>query len=111
MEMLSRKEVKSRKEHKCMFCNGMITKGEIYVSTSLKNDGEIYTWKNHLKCGKLTGELDMDYDGEGINSDLFMEYVYEFLNSNLSEEESNDLDLWGEDAVNKTIEIIKSKSV
>jgi hypothetical protein len=47
-----------------------------------------------------------DCDAEGVDGDTFMEYVYKFLYEKLSEEEHDGL--FGEDAVNKVVELLES---
>ena len=114
IEILSNKKVKARKEHTCNYCGGKINKGEIYEISSLKYEGTIYPWKNHLKCDKLTSDLTMfdDLYGEGLDEETFNEIVQEFIYKNLSEDEWEIFDLTGEDAVNKAIEIVnKNKEV
>ncbi|WP_372713214.1 hypothetical protein [Ilyobacter sp.] len=104
IEEVSRKYVKAKKEHKCMWCFGVIPKGEIYTKATIKDDEGLYTWKNHLKCEKLADDLSM-FDNlwsDGLGSDEFMENVQEFLNINLDEDDE-DLTLFGEEAVDKVI--------
>lgn len=67
VQTLSNKEVKARKEHTCNYCGGKINKGEVYKNYNLKYEDTMYTWKNHLKCSKLTSE------------ETFNEFVQEFL--------------------------------
>lgn len=107
MDVLSESTPKANKEHRCMFCMGIINKGEIYNKQVIKND-YIYTWINHIKCGELAHKLKMYDDnwGDGIGSDEFMENVYQFLYDSLSEEEHDGL--VGENAVNKAIEILEN---
>lgn len=66
-------KVRANKNHKCDYCGGIIQKGELYDSTTLKSE-DIYVWKNHVKCGFLCNELDMEGD-EGITADDFNEYI------------------------------------
>lgn len=110
LETIFDKKVKARKEHKCMWCFGTIKKGEMYARLTIKDDEGLYTWINHLKCEKLADDLSM-FDNlwsDGLGSDEFMENVHEFLNINLDEDDE-DLNLFGEGAVDKVIEILKNK--
>ena len=109
LETLSSNIVKANKEHICMWCGGKIHKGETYDRASMKYEGVPYTWKNHLKCSKLCSELNMENDGDGITDECFMEYVSEYLSSNLSEYESENTCFYGEKAVDRAIEILKEK--
>ena len=107
LELISESNPKANKNHKCMFCNGTIKKGEVYNKQIIKGD-YIYTWKNHSKCSQVYEKLDMSCDySDGIDPETFMEYVYNFLYENTSEEERDGL--FGEKAVDKVIEILARK--
>ena len=110
MDIIRSSKPKANKEHKCMWCGGIIKKGEVYDKQIIKGD-YIYTWKNHLKCLKLYNELEMydNDDGYGIDRDSFMQSVYEFLYSKLDEDKHDGL--FGEEAVDKVIEILGSERV
>lgn len=56
-EILQEKDRKARKEHRCSYCGETIKKGEIYEYAKLKEDGKLYEWKNHKKCGFVAREL------------------------------------------------------
>lgn len=109
LETLSSKEVKARKEHTCMWCGGKIPKGEVYDRASMKYEGVPYTWVNHLKCSRLCSELNMENDGEGITDEDFMEYIQEFLMDNMSEDEWENFNLNGEEAVDIAISVLNNK--
>jgi len=68
--------VKARKSHICNWCGCEISKGEEYNSAVFKFDGEIYSWKNHLKCGELVNKLNMKGD-YGVTDNDFHEYIEE----------------------------------
>lgn len=105
MDILSESRPKANKEHKCMWCGGTIKIGEVYEKQTIKSD-YIYTWINHSKCLDLSHKLKMyDYDCDGVSSDVFMEYVYQYLYDNLSEEAHDGL--YGEHAVDKVIELLE----
>lgn len=55
-EILDERDRKSRKEHRCDYCQELIKKGETYEWASLKGD-ELYEWKNHKRCGFIAREL------------------------------------------------------
>ena len=109
LETLSDSKPRAKKEHRCDWCGGIIKKGEIYHKSNLKCYGELYSWKNHVKCSWICSQLNMSHEGNGITDEDFMDYVYEFLRDSMSEEEYDNLDFWGEDAVNKAIEILKEE--
>jgi hypothetical protein len=107
VDIISQSKPKAIKDHICMWCNGLIKKGEVYNKTVIKND-YIYAWINHEKCSDLYQSLKMyNHENDGIDSDNFMEYVYEFLYSKLSEEENDAL--FGEEAVDKAVELLKKE--
>lgn len=71
---------KANKGHRCNWCHGIIQKGEEYEYSTHKNDGEIYTWKNHLKCHELVDGINMwDYADDGLSDDNFGEALQEYL--------------------------------
>lgn len=74
MEVLADNNVVARKDHVCNFCSGEIKKGEKYNIQTIKDNGEIYTWKAHLTC--LMVVLDADYD-DGLTQDDFRHIVME----------------------------------
>lgn len=74
MELLANNNVVARKDHVCNFCSGKIKKGEKYNIQTIKDDGEIYTWKAHLTC--LMVARDADYD-DGLTEDDFRRIVME----------------------------------
>jgi len=76
METLSYpKNTKAKKEHKCNWCLLPIGKGSIYQKSSHKDEGEIYTWKNHIHCSEVLDKIGVWDDGDGIDEDSFREYI------------------------------------
>lgn len=77
MENISKSKPIARKEHICNYCGQIIHKGEVYCRQLNKMDGDLYTWKNHLKCQDIAEELNM-FDGpcdEGLTGESFQEYI------------------------------------
>jgi len=72
-------EVKSRKEHRCNFCNGAIRKNEKYNKSTHVLDGDIYDWKSHKHCYYLAEKLKMYDECEyyGVTMDDFMQSISE----------------------------------
>lgn len=72
------KTVKARKEHVCGWCAGIIKKNELYQVQILK-DGDIYAWKNHVKCKEIAIKLKMfkELHGDGLTSEMFQENIIE----------------------------------
>lgn len=80
MEIISQETRKAHKEHQCDWCYGVIEKGETYDHASCKQDGDVYTWKNHKRCMEIAHELRMfdECDDYGLDSDSFVEYINEY---------------------------------
>lgn len=75
MDILSNKNVKSRKNHSCNYCGIEIAKGEIYNRQVSVYDG-IYTWKSHLRCQEIASKLNMfDYCDEGVTDQDFTDFI------------------------------------
>ena len=68
-------EVKANKEHNCNFCTFKIEKGNSYFKSVHKID-EVYTWKTHSHCKKISEILAM-YDNcdEGVTTYDFIENI------------------------------------
>lgn len=96
METLKQLTPVARKEHKCMWCGGIIPKGEKYERGTYLFDGYVYDWINHISCAILVQKLNMlDYADEGITKDDFNEFIDEKYAEIMSNEhnelwESND---------------------
>jgi len=85
-------KVKSKKEHKCNFCNGKINKGNYYLKSIHKYD-VIYTWKTHIHCSEIADKLRMyDHCDEGLTSDIFIETIKEEYNS-IMQKNQQDFDI------------------
>ncbi len=83
-------KTKASKEHRCDFCAQKINKGEDYLNSIHKNDGEIYAWKTHQYCSDLADRLDMYEDGmltqEGFQETVHAVYDRIFYGKSLDEE-------------------------
>ena len=78
METISeQKQVKANKVHQCNFCQEKIRQGETYLTSTHKQDGELYVWKIHKRCSEIATTLKM-YEGcdEGLTADYFQEYIH-----------------------------------
>jgi hypothetical protein len=91
---LNRSYPTARKEHKCMFCGGVINVGDKYERQTNIYDGQIYDWVCHLECQKITGLLNMfDYcNDEGITTECFQESICEWLYDHHYNDESDTYD-------------------
>lgn len=78
IEVISeRRVVKARKTHTCNYCRcETINAGDEYATTTLKYNGDLYTWKSHLICEELVSALNMDGD-EGVSDEDFYEDITE----------------------------------
>jgi len=78
MESLKTSKPKARKKHTCNFCHETINSGEVYDNQTNIYDGELYTWKSHLKCSEISQKLKM-YENcdEGVTDNDFYDYINE----------------------------------
>lgn len=79
MQMLTSKERKARKEHRCSLCSEIIRKGEVYDWTKTIHEGIIYDWKSHKRCSFLCQQL-WDYadPDKGMDEELFQDSLHYF---------------------------------
>lgn len=69
-------ETKAKKEHRCDLCAEKIFKGDKYIKSTHKHDGDLYDWKTHDWCAELANKMEMYEDAdEGLTGDMFMEIV------------------------------------
>jgi hypothetical protein len=78
MDILSTKQHKARKQHRCGLCGNRIEIGDIYTASSIVND-EFYVFKSHPRCEKIAAKLKMydDCYDEGLTEDSFCESISE----------------------------------
>lgn len=69
---LSHKDVVARKEHRCDWCEKIISKGEKYHYETFIFEGEFYDWHSHLSCSRVVSAI-WDYVDpyDGMTSDDF----------------------------------------
>lgn len=81
-EITPRHKVKARKEHRCSWCDKLISPGEIYEVSTLKVD-YVYEWRECDRCREYVKEIFEDpywgdYDPEyGIDAQTFMDFMYD----------------------------------
>ena len=92
METISYKNIISRKEHSCNFCNGIIKKGELYNNQVNKFEDTIYTWKSHIHCMELVSILDMN-TGDGVTDECFAEMIREEYDTKFFDDDTSDIDV------------------
>lgn len=96
MTTLSNSKPKARKEHQCNYCSGIIKKNEVYENQTNVYEGDMYTWKSHLKCSEITSHFNMhDEYSEGLTEDAFRDYITEaykcyFIQNDLAYYESKE---------------------
>jgi len=85
---------KARKNHKCMFCGDEIKVGERYERTTCVFEGILYDWVTHCECSEVASLLDMydGYDGEGIDNNVFITCIDEYIYENHYDKELDDID-------------------
>lgn len=87
METLQESKPKARKDHRCSYCNGTITKGSIYNYSTHVYDGDMYTWKSHTRCQDTAVALKMfDECYEGVTQEDFIEFINCYFFDNLAKE-------------------------
>lgn len=92
MIQLRNSEPTARKQHKCMFCGGIIEIGEQYQRSTNVFDGVLYDWVNHIMCNKIASKLRMYDDAdEGVTEDYFQTRIHDEYAYIMSE---NHEDLW-----------------
>ena len=72
MEVIERRNVRARKDHRCDLCGCVIAKGELHEWQKNKCNGELYVFRVHLHCQELSGKI-WDYvdPDEGMCDDEF----------------------------------------
>lgn len=93
MENISRGTRKAIKIHTCDYCNGEIKIGETYNYQFNKANGEIYTWKSHMKCEDVASYYRMHDEcwDEGLDSESFKEHISNAFHKTFSFHERIDL--------------------
>lgn len=104
----------ARKEHKCMFCGGVISIRQKYDRQTCVYDGSVYDWITHEECIEIASKLDM-YDGcddNGLNDESFIEcinqYVYDNHYDDSIDDVAKDWQLPYYDTVKKILEELKN---
>lgn len=82
MNVLSRKEVSARKQHRCGYCGCAIEKGERYEEQRCVSGGSVYTFRAHLRCQSLCDKI-WDYVDpcEGMTEDDFGDAVQSLMST------------------------------
>lgn len=106
MTILSHTTPKAKKEHRCDLCSKQIVVGDVYVNQRNVYEGTLYTWKGHLACQAVLGEMYRtrsileDDDQEGA-FDLFLglatqEQIMQIVRGLPDSEQDRLLHLWEE---------------
>ena len=92
MEVLKTTAPVARKEHKCMFCGGVISIGEKYDRQTNLYNGTVYDWVCHTACSQVACHLNMSDDcDEGLDDDGFKECLNQYVYDNHYDEEIDDI--------------------
>lgn len=73
---LSTKKQKARVNHICNFCNLLIRKNDIYNKQVFRNRSEIYNFKSHNHCLKLSVFIFVKI-GKNVEHDEFVNFINE----------------------------------
>lgn len=80
MDVISTDIRVARKQHTCNLCCRPIMKGERYELQVNKFDGDLHSFKSHLRCRDLCSEIwDMADPDEGMSSYDFCDTIDEFF--------------------------------
>ncbi len=74
VDILECKSRIARKEHICNYCGKKISPGEVYAYGRFIEEGEIFSWKEHPKCGKIADKLMRLYHTCENNDEMNQEY-------------------------------------
>lgn len=94
VKLIDTKRPIARKEHICMFCGCKIQVGQRYERSTNVFEDQIYDFINHEECSEVASELDMFYycDDCGLSGEKFREYLYEYVNTNHYDDETDDIE-------------------
>lgn len=83
----------ARKEHRCMYCHGIISKGQKYLRQTNAYDGYVGDWVCHQECHTLAHELCMfdDCPDNGLDDEEFGERVSEYIYDEHYDSEADDV--------------------
>lgn len=81
-ELIAKKTVTARKQHRCRSCGMTVQPGDVYLREVLKYDGRLYTWISCLSCEAITDEVYLwcGDPEEGINHGDYAEWAEEHRN-------------------------------
>lgn len=91
------KEIKpiARKEHRCMFCYGIIRKGQQYFRQTNIVDGIVGDWVCHQECQDVARELGM-YDNcdpdYGLSDEEFGECINQYIYDEHYDKNADDIE-------------------
>ena len=78
--LISIKQVKARKPHKCWLCGKTINKGEVYERSFSAGDGDIVSLAEHTMCRKVFDlafdkKVVTEWELESLNGDTFRDFI------------------------------------
>lgn len=94
IRLISSKNIKAKKEHRCYFCGKFIEKGEQYHKSIYGYEGVIFDITYCECCFIVSLALDMyDYlDDEELTEAVFQEFVKDYIYSHHFDDSINDID-------------------
>lgn len=78
MKVIKDNMIKARKIHRCNLCGKLIPKGDNYYCQTNVEDGDIYNFKECLKCHKIV-EDNIEYFRDGYEHLIDRETFEELL--------------------------------
>lgn len=117
IELLDSKDYKANKNHKCNYCGCDILKGTTYRRSTLRFDGTLYEWKEHLECAEFASIVDFgDWADDGISPERFQDAVQQYIyEHHYDEEKEKPKDDWDEistiEAVKRIVAECKEKNI
>lgn len=94
MTILKETKPIARKEHKCMFCYGIIHKGQKYLRQTNVVDGTVGDWVCHQECQDVARALGM-YDDcapdYGLSDEMFNESINQYIYDEHYDSETDDV--------------------
>lgn len=94
MTILKETKPVARKEHRCMFCYGIIHKGQKYLRQTNVVDGIVGDWVCHQECQDVAKALNMydDCDPDyGLSDEMFNESINQYIYDEHYDSETDDV--------------------
>lgn len=87
-ELVSHKQVNTRKEHRCIVCDELIPVGDVADVFVSRFDGKILRHYQHPKCTKVYTEMCLKFKDSAVDmEDAVWRYYQDHLSANIPEED------------------------